>query len=441
MALPQGIDFRNTNGFANDPPNCYFINAIRTYPRTTPQGNVVGWESGSATTVNDSTSVDPRLGGFNINAGAATSVFRIDLAIAGGYSVGVAVCFVNGGWFSKIELFDGAVSLGVLSNRPTSQSAGSFDDATGTQYSSAAWPASNTKVNKAFSTTILRVNVGTSTLTGNINHLWVEPATPSITQPVQQTVPPGATATFSSIAVSRMGGTITYQWQCCPIGGSFSNIDGATSSAYTTGAQTTANIGDAYLCIVTDSLAGSFNSAVAKLFLTAQLSQGSGNSAAFDGWFIQAKGADLRPSGSYALVRDYFYASGERNQKTIGGTKAAFADYALLSGLISGTIAATETADTGAATGTVAISGIVSTNESADSCAGSGLLGAYGTIAAAQAPDSASAVGAVQVSGSGAAAEAADSIAAAGALQIAATIGSTEAPDIVALAGAVGIGG
>ena len=46
MAFPQGIDFRATSGYVTDPTNCTYEigNAFSaTYPRTTAQGNTVGW--------------------------------------------------------------------------------------------------------------------------------------------------------------------------------------------------------------------------------------------------------------------------------------------------------------------------------------------------------------------------------------------------------------
>lgn len=91
------------------------------------------------------------------------------------------------------------------------------------------------------------------------------------TQPSNQTVTTPATATFS-VSATASGGSLSYQWQRQPSGGSFSDISGATSSSYTTGATSVSggshNNGDAYRCVVTDSN-GSTTSSSATLTVNA----------------------------------------------------------------------------------------------------------------------------------------------------------------------------
>lgn len=67
------------------------------------------------------------------------------------------------------------------------------------------------------------------------------------TQPVQQTVWEGQTATFT-VNATTSGGSLTYQWQL-----NGSDIGGATSSSYTTGALARSNNLDIYDCNVSDS--------------------------------------------------------------------------------------------------------------------------------------------------------------------------------------------
>lgn len=92
---------------------------------------------------------------------------------------------------------------------------------------------------------------------------------PSIsTQPANQSVTVGATATFSVLAVGS--GTLTYQWQRQPAaGGGYSDISGATASSYTTPATTisggAANNGDTYRCVVTGDTAPAATSTAAAL--------------------------------------------------------------------------------------------------------------------------------------------------------------------------------
>ena len=78
-------------------------------------------------------------------------------------------------------------------------------------------------------------------------------------QPSNQTVKRGQTATFTTAATGS--GTVTYQWQRNPGGaGSWADISGATSASYTTPATTisggSANDQDDYRCNVSDDDAG-----------------------------------------------------------------------------------------------------------------------------------------------------------------------------------------
>ena len=87
-------------------------------------------------------------------------------------------------------------------------------------------------------------STGTTTLTVTVN----PPATaPSITsQPANQTVTAGQTATFSVTATGTA--PLTYQWKKNGV-----NITGATSSSYTTPATTTTDSGSTFAVVVTNS--------------------------------------------------------------------------------------------------------------------------------------------------------------------------------------------
>lgn len=101
----------------------------------------------------------------------------------------------------------------------------------------------------------------------------VTAAGPTInTQPSNQTATAPATATFT-VSATASGGSLTYQWQREPAaGGGFSNISGATSASYTTGATSVSggshNSGDKYRVVVTDSN-GSVTSSTATLTVNA----------------------------------------------------------------------------------------------------------------------------------------------------------------------------
>jgi hypothetical protein len=59
MAYDQGIDFRATAGFVTDPSGCdKEIATTANYPRTSAQGNTVGWEDAPGGVSNRSAAVD-----------------------------------------------------------------------------------------------------------------------------------------------------------------------------------------------------------------------------------------------------------------------------------------------------------------------------------------------------------------------------------------------
>jgi hypothetical protein len=86
-----------------------------------------------------------------------------------------------------------------------------------------------------------------------------------VTQPQNQKVVAGATATFSATAT---GGGLSYQWEVeAPGGSSFTSITGATSASYTTPVTTVLQSGAQYICVVTNT-AGSTSSNAATLTVT-----------------------------------------------------------------------------------------------------------------------------------------------------------------------------
>lgn len=185
MALPQGLDFRLSAAFVTDPTNCIYeidgsSSPYVSYPRITPQGNTVGWETNAFNWLSDrnrNASLDARLAGFkNVNMLVVQPVYRVDLPAAGSYNIGLAAGDSSYGQSSYIELFDTSTSLGVLVNGTTT-GANRWFDATGTQLTNVTWPTSNTKVAKTFATTILRLKLGNgSTVGAYLAHLWVESA-------------------------------------------------------------------------------------------------------------------------------------------------------------------------------------------------------------------------------------------------------------------------
>lgn len=234
MAYPQGINFRATAGYVTDGAgDTYEIGTTANYPRTTPQGNVVGWED-AITGTRDRTVQDPRLSGIHYftSTTGVTARFRFDLPAAGSYDIRLAAGDPAGGTYAKIELFDTTTSLGVLVNQMgTAIAANSFADAANTIYTYANWLTSNTAVSKTFASTICRFKIGAG-LGANeaITHLRV-----AATAAAGSATVPGATLTGAS--------TIT---PGAATGGTAGSAPGATltgTSTIAAGAATATNTG------------------------------------------------------------------------------------------------------------------------------------------------------------------------------------------------------
>jgi len=89
---------------------------------------------------------------------------------------------------------------------------------------------------------------GSSVKNTTITYIITAGAGPTLTAVANQTVCAPATATFS---VSTVASPVTYQWQSAPtVGGTYTNITGATNATYTTGATSAAMNGMGFRCIV-----------------------------------------------------------------------------------------------------------------------------------------------------------------------------------------------
>lgn len=193
MAFPQGINFRGTSGYVTDPANYdpeLTASGNGDYPRTTAQGNTVGWETmggGLYQTRDRLAANDPRLAGTNRTDNTQDIDFRIDLPASGNYNIGLAAGDASYSWGCAIDLLDTNSNLGHLSTGSTS-GAQRFKDATDTEYTNVTWPTSQTLVSKTFSTTICRVRALATVGGSEIASFWVAvgaasgPAIPVLTR-------------------------------------------------------------------------------------------------------------------------------------------------------------------------------------------------------------------------------------------------------------------
>lgn len=177
MAFPQGIDIRATAAFVTDPTNCTSeIGTTANYPRTTPQGNTVGYTTATAINTRDRNSGnDARIAGMVFDGGSAIIVYEIDLPATGSYDIFIAVGDASYARSNqKLEVFDNTTSLGVLFTGASTGAANSFLDATGVARTAANWPSLNAKVTKTFSTTKAVFKFGDGTNMTFAAHIFMQ---------------------------------------------------------------------------------------------------------------------------------------------------------------------------------------------------------------------------------------------------------------------------
>ena len=179
MAWKQGINFRRTNTLVTDPADTtYEIGVTANYPRTTPQGNSVGYEVANSTdSRNRNASFDPRIAGSHFTTNTTTAnVYRIDLPSAGDYKIRVAMGDGAAGITQKhLELYDDASHLATICAAGTIAGL-TFQDAADANHSAANWPGSNSLSGAlTFSSTIARFHIGPAS-GGNVHiaHIWIE---------------------------------------------------------------------------------------------------------------------------------------------------------------------------------------------------------------------------------------------------------------------------
>ena len=178
MALPQGINFRKFLWTPVDGANEYAeFSTSLNYPTPTPQGNNVGWESGTVNYAdNRNAAIDARLAGTHGFDAGSVATYRIDLPSPGSYTIRIAAGSATTAWRVSADLYDGATLLRTL---VTDQaiSSGQFVDATDTLRTDAAdWVSNNASITETFATTILRVTIPTSSSFRTIAHIYVEAA-------------------------------------------------------------------------------------------------------------------------------------------------------------------------------------------------------------------------------------------------------------------------
>lgn len=170
MAFDQGIDFRATAGFVTDPSGCdKEIGTTANYPRTSAQGNTVGWEDAPGGTRDRTNSVDARLAGVAFAANGTAKRYRIDLPSSGWYRITLALGDNTTAQSQSVGVYDGTTIISNVVGHNLASAGGTFYDACGIRRSSAAnWVTNEVSFVAFFSSTICRIKIAdTATASGN----------------------------------------------------------------------------------------------------------------------------------------------------------------------------------------------------------------------------------------------------------------------------------
>ncbi len=153
-----GIAFRATSGYVTDAVDDTY-DLGEEYP-TTRSGLTFGWASGPAQARDRSTGIDARLAGINFQINNGTqNTFRVDIT-PGTYAIRLALGDEgNGQDYQYLQFKDDISVLGTIDDSDGTAT-DHFDDATGADYTAAAWPASNSSINLSFTSTVLNIVIG-----------------------------------------------------------------------------------------------------------------------------------------------------------------------------------------------------------------------------------------------------------------------------------------
>lgn len=174
MSYQQGENLRSTSPFVTDISPDEFEGGGTAYPRTTAQGNSVGYEVGSTSatlqTRNRNSGNDARLAGKH-DDGSAVLKYRFDLPSAGTYNIRFAGGDSNYASDVATDLYDNTTLLTTLASGNTG-AANSFFDAANGVLTAANWVTNNRFLSKTFSSTICRFQA--QAINKTWTHLYVE---------------------------------------------------------------------------------------------------------------------------------------------------------------------------------------------------------------------------------------------------------------------------
>lgn len=174
-----GINFRASSGYVTDGTDETYCLA-EAYP-VTRGGFTFGFSVGIGwiDSRDRDSGLDRRLAGiiFTPNSGTNQATFRIDIS-PGEYLIRLSLGDAGSAQgYQYCQLKDDTSVIATIADT-NGTNAAEFTDATGTTYSAANWPGSNTPINHTFTSSILNVVIGSPDAqlqSTTITHLFLSP--------------------------------------------------------------------------------------------------------------------------------------------------------------------------------------------------------------------------------------------------------------------------
>lgn len=177
MAINRGLNFRETSGFVTDGADETYVLNNDGYPKTR-NGITFGWDTLPTGGRDRDSGVDARLAGMNFQNNNGTQLeCRFDLDNAASHDIRAAfgdTSFTQAPLYTQFK--DNTTVFATIDDA-TGTLENEYIDASGVLRTEAAWPGSNVSINRAFTSTILRVLIGTpdsQALSSVIAHLRLD---------------------------------------------------------------------------------------------------------------------------------------------------------------------------------------------------------------------------------------------------------------------------
>lgn len=166
------VNFRDSEAFVTDGAGEVCASSFAVYPfDLSGSGIIGGWVNDSGDKSRDRDSgVDRRLAGIHFDdTGGPTRYFRLDIA-AGTYELRLAVGDFNGAVGTQCQVLDTTTVVASLANHALGGSEW-YDANDAGPYTPATWASGNTSKQVTFTTTQLRIYLGTGVANAGISHL------------------------------------------------------------------------------------------------------------------------------------------------------------------------------------------------------------------------------------------------------------------------------